>query len=179
MPCSMSKLLAPLVGVALLPLATCFSCPALPGASARHVASMTPLAGRVPLRPATRPASLGLFMADETAVENAREFVAADLTVEKFWAMSIGKWKGLRSSHNIAFAQLGIVLCPGPVARDVMAAGFSSITQADIDSTKQLCIVDLTLSCVGVRPAVARPSSLPWGRRGGEFGHDHRRDRQG
>ena len=112
MPCSMSKLLAPLVGVAFLPLATCFSSPALPGASARHVASMTPLAGRVPLRPATRPASLGLFMADETAVENAREFVAADLTVEKFWAMSIGKWKGLRSSHNIAFAQLGIVLRP-------------------------------------------------------------------
>lgn len=35
-----------------------------------------------------------------------KDFVAAQLTIEDLWDMSVGKWKGLRSSHNIAFSQL-------------------------------------------------------------------------
>jgi len=123
---SMPKLLVPLA-VALLPLAAGFSASALPRAAAWHATrtSTTPLSGRAHLRPATiRPSSLGLSMERQSSAP-VKDFVAAQLTIEDLWDMSVGKWKGLRSSHNIAFSQLGKFSAPGPGARKVQSPAFS------------------------------------------------------
>jgi phycoerythrin-associated linker protein len=46
----------------------------------------------------------GVRMSSEAATEKA--WSAAGMTVEDFYSNSIGSWRSLRSSHNIAFAQL-------------------------------------------------------------------------
>jgi len=43
-------------------------------------------------------------MSGDTTTEKA--WTARGMTVEDFYTNSIGSWRSLRSSHNIAFAQL-------------------------------------------------------------------------
>jgi len=67
----------------------------------------TTAAIRYPLQPAraqvSRPA-VAVRMSGDATTEKA--WSAAGMTVEDFYTSSIGSWRSLRSSHNIAFAQL-------------------------------------------------------------------------
>jgi len=51
------------------------------------------------------PRRAGVRMSSEAAKEE-KAWSAAGMTVEDFYSNSIGSWRSLRSSHNIAFAQL-------------------------------------------------------------------------
>ena len=87
--------LAPRPGAAFQAVSPCVRPTALQGACS-------------PLRP--RPTALAhqrcaaVRMSEETATDKA--WTAAGMKVEDFYSNSIGTWRSLRSSHNIAFAQL-------------------------------------------------------------------------
>ena len=68
-------------------------------ATPRALSTMKPLSPAVAARHAT-----AVRMSGEATTEKA--WSAAGMTVEDFYANSIGSWRSLRSSHNIAFAQL-------------------------------------------------------------------------
>ena len=53
------------------------------------------------------PRRAGVSMSSEAAKEE-KAWSAAGMTVEDFYSNSIGSWRSLRSSHNIAFAQLEV-----------------------------------------------------------------------
>lgn len=93
-----------------LPLVTSFSFPGvLPGSALRRDVNVMGAVGRALPRTAARcNAARSMVMADDAAPATVQEpFVAAGMTVENFWERCVGTWTGLRSSHSIAFGQIG------------------------------------------------------------------------
>ena len=87
--------LAPKPGAAFSGVSLCTRPQALQGAAAV-------LRPRAPA--ACRRRATAVRMSEDTATEKA--WSAAGMKVEDFYTNSIGTWRSLRSSHNIAFAQL-------------------------------------------------------------------------
>ena len=99
-----------LVLVVSLPLVASFSIPGvLPGSALRRGVNLMGSGGRALPRTAARcKAARGMLMADDAAPAAVQDqFVATGMTVEDFWERCVGTWKGLRSSHSIAFGQIG------------------------------------------------------------------------
>ena len=77
----------------------------LPTGMTKHPAAcLGPHANRVP--PRAKRASVTVRMADAAPAETEKAWTPAGMTVEDFYERSLGSWRSLRSSHNIAFAQL-------------------------------------------------------------------------
>lgn len=58
------------------------------------------------LQPARGPRTVAVATKMEADAATEKAWSAAGMTVEDFYTNSIGSWRSLRSSHNIAFAQL-------------------------------------------------------------------------
>ena len=69
-----------------------------PGATAHRAVSG--------LQPARTPRTAAVETKMEADAATEKAWSAAGMTVEDFYTNSIGSWRSLRSSHNIAFAQL-------------------------------------------------------------------------
>ncbi len=128
-----------------LAMAVCTSAflpgPAVPHSSLKSSRAVLPAA--LNLR-ASKISLLPRMTGSSTATENAGSWSPNGMDVEEFFTRSIGTWRSLRSSHNIAFGQI----------EEVNSNIEISTVSAEDPELIQICDVykaDPKLSCSSVR----------------------------